>query len=128
MTLKLFLPLPNASLVPRSKEMSTLQKFAALPIDKYIDILDKLKALKQDKSPADTVHTPVNYQDGAGGDNEIIGQRGGQSEGESHQSSDSSSSKAVAPPPGLPAEDDMVNGSARIGGADNWIDVWQALK
>ena len=104
--------------------MSTLQKFAALPIDKYIDILDKLKALKQDNSPASTVHTPVNYRDGAGGDNEIIGQRGGQSEGDGHQSA----VQTAPPPPGLPAGDEIVNGSSEVGGGDNWIDVWQALK
>lgn len=102
--------------------MSTLQKFAALPIDKYIDILDKLKSLKDSVSPV--VTTPVKYQERGGGDNEIIGQRGGQSDSNNYQSD----REEVAPPPGLPVEDEMVNGSSEVGGTDNWIDVWQTLK
>ena len=97
--------------------MSTLQKFAALPIDKYIDILEKLKGLKESVSPAvQSAHSPVIYQDGAGADNEIIGQ------------SDHQRAKSTAPPPpGLPAEDELVNADSEAGEGDNWIDVWQAL-
>ena len=98
--------------------MSTLQKFAALPIDQYIDILEKLKGIKDKAPPANQTHSPVSYQDGAGSDNEIIGQSGG------HQSN----TKSTAPPPGLPAEDELINASDEGEESDNWINVWQALK
>ena len=98
--------------------MSTLQKFAALPIDQYIDILEKLKGIKDKAPPASQTHSPVSYQDGAGSDNEIIGQSA------PHQSS----AKSTAPPPGLPVADDLLNDSSEGVESDNWIDVWQALK
>lgn len=104
--------------------MATVQKFAALPFDKYLTLLEKIKEARDLKNDTD-VHPPaVSYQRGG---REISANK------ESYQSADKpidiDSKQTSPPPPGLP-----VGGAEEIANindgqsVDNWTDVWQALK
>ena len=112
--------------------MATVQKFAALPIEKYVDILEKLKQLKSSanipSTSSDTTNPPVTYQSGGGEDaNELIDQSRHQSPERGVGGESKQTFKPSVPPPGLPSDDEVVNGAIDATASDNWLEVWQPL-
>lgn len=103
--------------------MATVQKFAALPFDKYLTFLEKIKD-RRDNNPDTQAKPPaVSYQ--RGGREISADQRSYQSEA---RSIDVDSKQTSPPPPGLPiAGAEEIVDSNDPQSADNWIDVWQAL-
>lgn len=104
--------------------MATVQKFAALPFDKYLTLLEKVKEQQESAPVTHPIPPPVNYQTGKGiSDSEPP-----------YQSTDraiSGDSKQLIapPPPGLPAGDGTTSDrtSDNSDENDNWVEVWQAL-
>lgn len=94
--------------------MATVQKYAALPIEKYLEILEKIKK-DNHSTNIETSPPPVTYQNGAGSTKPAT----------SSNVPIVTSTKQTTPPPGMPI--DTFTSDSSIGDSDNWLDVWQAL-
>lgn len=105
--------------------MATVQKFAALPFDKYLTLLEKIKERTDGKDVRHSNPPAVNYQHGG---REISAD---EKRYQSQKSIDADSKQTATPPPppGLPASaaEDFASTSDNETG-DNWVDVWQPLK
>ena len=105
--------------------MATVQKFAALPFDKYLTLLEKIKEARDVKSDTASRPPAVSYQ--RGGRQLNPDERSYQSENRPIET-DSKQTTSSPPPPGLPlgGAEEIINNSD-VSSGDNWVDVWQAL-
>ena len=102
--------------------MATVEKYAAIPIDKYLKLVEQTKAhsSKQVVTPA-----PVTYQTGGGDTGHNPPDQALKS---SVKTSGGKQSKHLSqPPPGLPAGDRELSDDYNLADGENWLEVWQEL-
>jgi len=113
--------------------MATIEKFAAIPIDKYLRLINRVQQ-SQDIAKSDTLapnlipHQSGQGQEHLSGKNLTEDSTDKDKDSDMLMSTNSHKSKLThaQPPPGLPLQDELAGDSDFIS-EDNWSVLWQQL-
>jgi len=105
--------------------MASIEKYAAIPFDKYLRLIDKAERKVGSHFTLTPQQTFKPCQSGSGGGGGGAGKS--DSGGESNIKEKSVSSNNFNPPPGLPPSDSIIEGEDNISTESDWGVLWQEL-